>query len=604
MHDLQSNEIEQLFSMLMDVLPIGIAVIGPDLHLRYINDRHAELNHCPKDQQIGHHVRDYLPLIADQIEAKLRFVLATDTPLLRQTIRAAAADEHDVAAHRLASYYPWNSADGKRKGVLGLIQDATVDDFQEQIQQESQQRLLSVLDNLFAFVGVLELDGTLVNANRAPLEAAGIALSDVIGKKFWDCHWWSFSPASQANLQAAITRCTQGQSVRCDVQIRLRGEALAWIDFMLSPLRDGQGRITHLIPSGIDISQRHAAEAALHRSEEQLRSVIESSDDAIITKSLDGIVTSWNPAAENLLGYTAQEAIGQPMTQFFPPARLHEEKELLDKIARGEKIAAFETERIHQSGRIVHVAVTISPLRDRAGSVIGACKLARDISQQKAQRDMLEQALSEKTALLHEVHHRVKNNLQIVSSLLNLQARKVAPEVARVLAESQGRIKAMALIHQLLYESHNMSEINLYEFLKKLLNLSATLYSADKHSVKLRLHAHPSPLALDVQRMIPCGLVVNELVLNAIKHAFDVGQDGVVSITLTHTGQQLRIAVADNGRGLPDGFQWGAHSGLGSQLIPMFVHQLQGELITESSAHGACISVVLNMNQAERHDAN
>jgi two-component sensor histidine kinase len=145
---------------------------------------------------------------------------------------------------------------------------------------------------------------------------------------------------------------------------------------------------------------------------------------------------------------------------------------------------------------------------------------------------MLEQALEEKTTLLHEVHHRVKNNLQIVSSLLNLQARKASPEVAAVLAESQGRIKAMALIHQLLYESHHMSEVNLNDFLKNLIALSAPLYATEKKGIRLLLNpGNDTGISLHVQQMIPCGLVVNELILNAIKHAFPSGRSGLITIS-------------------------------------------------------------------------
>ncbi|WP_230405193.1 PAS domain-containing protein [Undibacterium rugosum] len=494
----------------MEVLPIGVTILDRNLYLQYINSRHAELNHLKLEQQLGRHLREFLPQAADVIEPKLQFVIDTGRPLVNQEIRGSTPLANGRHLYRLASYYPVMAGQSVSH-VVAIIRDAAVDDFQHQLHTESQQRLLRVLDNLFAFVGVLDLDGTLINANRAPLEAAGISLADVIGKKFWDCYWWSYCSDIQQQLKEAIAICQQGGISRFDVPVRMLNGELMWIDFMLAPLRNQAGEITHLIPSGIDIMKRHQSEAALHQSEERLRSVIESSDDAIITKSLDGLVTSWNPAAERLLGYSCSEMLGQSITKLFPSSKVREEQELLKRIASGERVASFETERIHRNGKTVYVSITISPLRDRAGKVIGACKLARDISPQKQQMQMLEQALEEKTVLLHEVHHRVKNNLQIVSSLLNLQARKASPEVASALGESQSRIKSMALIHQLLYESSDMSEVGLSDFLKGLINLSGSMYGIEKKGIQLRLEDDSQGVCLDMQRMIPCGLALNEL---------------------------------------------------------------------------------------------
>lgn len=592
MHSLTEQDIQQIFPVLMEVLPLGIAILDRNLYLQYINSRHAELNHLKLEQQLGKHLREFLPQAAEVIEPKLQFVIDTGRPLINQEIRGATPHADGSHLYRLASYYPVMAGQSVSH-VVAIIRDAAVDDFQHQLHAESQQRLLRVLDNLFAFVAVLDLDGTLINANRAPLEAAGISLADVIGKKFWDCYWWSYCPEIQEQLKEAIALCLQGDTSRFDVPVRMLDGELMWIDFMLAPLRNQRGEITHLIPSGIDIMKRHQSEAALHQSEERWRSVIESSDDAIITKSLDGLVTSWNPAAERLLGYSCTEMLGQPITKLFPPSKISEEQELLKRIVSGERVASFETERIHRSGHSVHVSVTISPLRDRAGQVIGACKLARDISSQKQQMQMLEHALEEKTVLLHEVHHRVKNNLQIVSSLLNLQARKASSEVASTLAESQGRIKAMALIHQLLYESSDMSEVGLSDFLKSLISLSGSMYGIDRKGIQLRLEDESQGVSLDMQRMIPCGLAVNELILNAVKHAFPCTEEGLIVIRVALDSDGISIAVSDNGCGLPPGFQWKSSYGLGSQLIPMFVHQLHAELLTQTSSLGTTISILI-----------
>ncbi|MFZ6770849.1 PAS domain-containing protein [Undibacterium sp. Di26W] len=602
MHGLQGREMEQLFLLMTDTLPVGVAVLDLDLRLLFINRRHAELNRVPITEQLGHPIRDYLPQVADIIEPKMRFVLETGIPLVGQEIRGNGPGNEDDKLFRLASYYPRRDDSGNICGILALIQDASIDSVEAQLAEESKQRLLQVLDNLFAFVGVLDMDGTLLECNRAPLEAAGITVDDVRGKKLWDTYWWSHDPELAQQLKEAINRCRNGETVRYDVHAKMINDSRMWVDFMLAPLRDEAGKVTHLIPSGIDISKRHDSEAALHQSEDRYRSVIESSDDAIITKSLEGIITGWNPAAERLLGYSAKEALGKPITMLFPAALLGEEQHLLRRISNGERIPPFDTVRIHKAGHFVDVSITISPLRDRNGKVIGACKLAHDIGSKKRQWAALEQALEEKTALLHEVHHRVKNNLQIVSSLLKLQARQAPEEVARVLGESQSRIRAMALVHQLLYDSEMMSEIELSEFINRLIALTVASHDTTKLGIKLHYSGPDKSIFMSAHRMIPLGLVINELVLNAIKHAFPADWlaersplQARIDIRLQEiSDDKLHLQVADNGRGLSSEFNWDAAKGLGTQLIPMFVAQLHGELETTSTNAGSCFTIAIS----------
>ncbi|MFZ6842921.1 PAS domain S-box protein [Undibacterium sp. RuTC16W] len=583
------EDMDQLFGLLLETAPIGVAVINRDMTLRYINKRHADLNHLQISAQIGHHIRDFLPAAAvTVVEPKLQFVLDTGSPLVNQEIRAIDPLQSDRPLHRLASYYPWRNKHGNILGVLAIIRDATIDQFSEQLVRESEQRLLRVLDNLYAFVGVLAIDGTLLDANAAPLLAAGIHIDDVRGKKVWDCYWWTHDSEAQEQLKQAIERCRQGETLRYDVQVRMINDSRMWIDFMLAPLYDGEGRITHLIPSGMDISQRHESERRLQLSEERFRSVVESSDDAIISKSLDGLITSWNPAAERLLGYQAAEIIGQSVTLLFPQDKLSEEAEIMRRIRLGERVPSFETVRIHKDGHKVDIAVTISPLRGNNGAIVGASKIARDISEQKRYRELLEQALDEKTSLLHEVHHRVKNNLQIVSSLLHLQARKETPEVRQALAESQGRIKAMALVHQLLYESNTTADINLDDYLRRLVSLTSATYSMSNRDIQILFIPSHEKIKIDIQRAIPCGLIINELILNATKHAFHGKTSGKITIELhADANNRARIVLSDNGCGLPEDFSWSGEGSLGKQLIPMFVQQLKGELQTESTSGGA-----------------
>ncbi len=326
------SELESLISTLIDQIPIGIVILDRDFRLRFINDRHAKNNQLKKEEQLGKRLCEFLPLAAPIIEPKLQFVLDHGIPLLNQEIISKQTLIDGYTLHRIASYYPWKNDKQETIGIIGIIQDSKVDQFAQQMLEASQHRLLNVLDNLFTFVGVLELDGTLSHANRAPLDAASLSIDEVAGKKVWDTYWFQHDIDLQQQIQNDIKACLNGEVIRHDIQVQLRDGQLTWLDFMLAPLRDGEGRITHLIPSANDISQRHQSEEALQKSEELFHSIILASDDAIITKTLDGVITAWNPAATRLLGYTEEEALGRHITTLFPVDRVGEEEHLLARI--------------------------------------------------------------------------------------------------------------------------------------------------------------------------------------------------------------------------------------------------------------------------------
>jgi two-component sensor histidine kinase len=213
-----------------------------------------------------------------------------------------------------------------------------------------------------------------------------------------------------------------------------------------------------------------------------------------------------------------------------------------------------------------------------------------DITAQKAAQQRLQlivdeksQLLLERTTLLNEVHHRVKNNLQIISSLLNLQARGAMPELKQALTESQLRVRTMALTHQLLYEKRDFSSIALGSYLQQLCQL--VRQSLSQHcQINFDFSAVDQQLVLELEQAIPCGLFVNEVLTNAIKHAFPQRQSGLIKLELSKTADQyIHLAIVDDGVGLADSAELGRGTSLGFQLIPTFIAQLRGELQLQRS---------------------
>ncbi len=264
----------------------------------------------------------------------------------------------------------------------------------------------SVLDSLFAFVGVLTPDGTLIAANRAPLEAAGITFEDVFGRKFWDCYWWDYDPQVQGQLRDACERATRGEMSRYDVPVRMAGSTLMMIDFMLNPMRDANGNVAYLIPSAVDISQRTFAEEGrekLMRQVEAERARLETMLSqmpvgVIIAEAPSGRIIQGNSQAERIWGHSlvTSEDIDQyaEWQGFHPDGRPYQGQEwpLARSIATGEIVTNEETIFVRGDGSRGVMLVSSAPIRDSAGQITAGVVSFQDITDIKnaeAERERL-----------------------------------------------------------------------------------------------------------------------------------------------------------------------------------------------------------------------
>jgi PAS domain S-box-containing protein len=344
------------------------------------------------------------------------------------------------------------------------------------------------------------------------------------------------------------------------------------VEIGLNPIKmDDQ---TMALSAIVDISDRKQNEQAAQR----LAAIVESSSDAIISKDLNGIITTWNHGAMRLFGYAASEIVGEPITVLIPPEHRHEEQLILGRLCCGQPIEHYETVRRHKDGSLIDISLTVSPIKDARGIIIGASKIARGISDRKDREQRIREALQEKNVLLSEIHHRVKNNLQIVHGLLALQNERIKdPLVLSMLRDGQNRIRSMALIHQTLYESHDFSGVDFRDFLDALLPTLISSYGVDPARISLRVNA--VAVLLPINSAIPCGLVVNELISNALKHAFPGAQRGEITVELGNGGDgKIILSVSDNGIGISDAVDVDQSATLGLQLVNLLSQQLNADL--------------------------
>lgn len=303
----------------------------------------------------------------------------------------------------------------------------------------------------------------------------------------------------------------------------------------------------------------------------KFEAVVETAGDGIITADEFGRVESFNAAAERMFGYSAEEITGESVGLFLSAG------EAPFDVGLGEAVGS----RREASGR--RKDGSAFPVELNAGEVdFGERRIhtliLRDITERKREEGEIKSSLREKEILLKEIHHRVKNNLQIISSLLNLQSGHIRdPRALEVFKEGQGRVRSMALIHEKLYQSDDLARVDFHEYIS---NLAAYLFrSYEVNSGAVTLNVEAEDVLLGVDTAIPCGLIINELVSNSLKHAFPAGTGGSINIRLRPAGpERLTLAVSDDGVGLPPGFDARNTPSLGLQLVNTLARQLGGEV--------------------------
>ncbi|AKB47712.1 sensory transduction histidine kinase [Methanosarcina sp. Kolksee] len=344
-----------------------------------------------------------------------------------------------------------------------------------------------------------------------------------------------------------------------------------------------------------DITDRKKAEEKIRI----LADAVESSNDAIVTEYFDGTITSWNKTAEHIYGYSAEEILGKNVSILEPDNLKGEIKKIIEKVKHGEKVHHYRTLRLKKDGTMTNVSITYSPVFDASGKLIAISAIARDITEQINAERLLVKA---EEARKKEIHHRIKNNLQVISSLLDLQAEKFRSrkyakdvEVLNAFKESQDRVMSIALIHKELHEGKRTDTLNFSAYLERLVENLFQTYRVGNVNTSLNIELEEN-IFFDMDVAVPLGIIINELVSNSLKYAFLGRDNGKIQIKLRkensvkHADKEqgrtkenynvtdFTLIVSDNGTGISEEFNIEDSSSLGLQLVEVLVDQLGGKI--------------------------
>lgn len=361
-------------------------------------------------------------------------------------------------------------------------------------------------------------------------------------------------------------------------------DEILWVNAYFYPGFDTKGKLTAVYQIFVDVTDKK--EDTEHF--QLLSNAIENTTEMICITDLNNRFLYINRAFREKYGYSESELLGKGVEIIGSVKNLPEIHEI---VFNHTKKSSWEGELINtkKDGTEFPILLTTSQIKNKDGNVIGYIGVARDITELKNKYDTLRHSLKEKETLLKEVYHRVKNNMQVISSLLNIESQSVTePEAAELLRETQNRVMIMQLIHEKLYKSQDLSKIDFSHYIRDLTNQLRRAYPVSK---KVNLKIKSEGINLGVDKAIPCGLIINELVSNAYKYAFNNSPKGEIYIELTAKKPgKYNLIVKDNGIGIPANINIKESESLGMMLVTTLTDQLEGNLELDRS-HGTKFTI-------------
>jgi PAS domain S-box-containing protein len=422
--------------------------------------------------------------------------------------------------------------------AMSSHQDASNIRLREPIRSMEDAQFRQILEALPAAVYATDAEGRLTYFNEAAVELWG--RRPTLRKEWWCGSWRLFWPDGSEMPHDECPMATTiktGKPIRGVEAIAARpdGTRYTFLPFP-TPLRDETGKLIGAVNLLVDVSDRKKSEMAAQR----LAAIVESSEDAIVSKDLNGIIATWNASAERIFGYKAEEVIGKSITILIPPDHLDEEPRLLERIRRGERVDHFETVRRRKDGSLIPISLTLSPIRDAYGRIVGASKIARDNSERK-------RADERQQILLGEMRHRAGNLAALITALASQSRPKNSPEIDQYIDRFLGRMRSLLAAGELVLASSSRTP-NLDDIVRTALKPFVDMYG------QARIVTSGPSLAITEQMGAAIALAMHELGTNAVKYGALSRPEGSLTLSWKITPQQShsRVEIEWRERGGPD----------------------------------------------------
>lgn len=460
-----------------------------------------------------------------------------------------------------------------------VYEDITERKKAEEQLRRSEARVRAIINQAYIGIAQISLKGEFLEVNQQFSEMFGYSAQELLNLTFMDITHPENMDASLHALEAMSAGKSDFFTI--EKQYFHKSGRVVYANLSVSLVKDNNGNPDYFVSVFHDITQKKEAEAQIQIQAAKLNAIIESSSHLIWTVNKNIALTSFNKNFTDLMqmryGTSVSEGVIINRGTFVSSSSHNEFWNKKYSAAFKGSPQHFEALFEDSNGSQSWMEVYLNPIFNFEGKVEEVSGIGHDITEKKLSEEKLMLSLKEKEVLLKEVHHRVKNNLQVISSILNLQSSYVKDiKTLELLKESQNRIKSMAFIHESLYQTKDFSSINFSEYVTNLSKNLIHSYTSFENKIELELEVQQVFLNLDIA--IPCGLIINELVSNALKYAFPKGSKGIVKIDLKSENNLIKLVISDNGVGLSRKIDFRNTDSLGLQLVVTLVEQLGGKI--------------------------
>ncbi len=559
---------EDIYKLIMEQVYDGIFIADFNGNLTEVNKKACEMLGYTKGELLNINIEHLLP----------ENELAIYYPKLEQLKNGSniISEQRLICKNKQIIYTELNSKMVGDEKILAIVRNITDRKKIEASVELSESLNKQIIETIPSGIVMVSMEGKILKANLVAQKILGLSydqLKNIYIEEFKTKTIWE--NGSECKVEDyPVSKCLLENREQPPVTIGVKRPDgnISWAIFTAIPVYENiSKKQTGALVTFVDISERKKIEEDLRNSEEKFRYLSNAVFEGIVL-SENGVILEVNQACADMLGCNISEIIGKNATHCTPE---DEQQKIIDNIRSGNE-SSYESKAIKKDGTIFPIEIRGKQIPYKNGNL--RVTVIRDISRYKEAEKQIRKSLYEKEILLKEIHHRVKNNLQIISSLLYLQSKKTQDKnVIDIFKESQNRIRSMSFIHEKLYESKELDKVDFQDYIH---NLSANLIQS--YGIKenyLTLNIEIDNTLLDISTAIPCGLIVNELLVNSLKYAFsEDSSDNNILIKLYEENNNFVLIVSDNGIGFPENINFRETETLGLQLVTLLSQQLDAKI--------------------------
>jgi PAS domain S-box-containing protein len=576
----QIRESEEKYRTIIDTIEDGYYEVDLQGNFQFANDTFCSIHGIPRDELISSNYRQYL----DEENAKKAYQIFNNVYMTK--IPKKSLDWEIIRRDGNRRFIEYSislitNSRGTIEGFRGIVRDITERKRIEHALLESEAKARALINAPTDTVILIDRMGIIHDANERAIRNLGDNAGQIIGLNIYSMF---SSEIAELRRGQADKVFDSGKPVRFEEE-----REGVWFDTVVYPIFDEFGKVPKVAVIAREITDQKLSDKALRESEEKYRLLADHVTDVIWIMDMDLKFTYISPSVERLSGYTVEDLENLSLKDIQDPEELERSSDYIERDLASEQAGQLnrfsyrilEHKLFRKDGIPIWVEDKMTFLRDKDGQPIGILGITRDITMRKEAEEKIKASLSEKENLLKEIHHRVKNNLQIISSMLRLQESRIKDEgLIRIFMDSRNRIRSMALIHERLYKSDNIASIDFAEYINLIVTELHQTYSYKPAQITLEMNV--DRIFLGIDQAIPCGLIISELVSNAMKYAFprELGKNGKIRITFHKKGKKtIQLMVEDDGTGIPDYVDINKVDSLGLQMVNLLTEkQLKGNL--------------------------